>query len=100
MEKLLKAVDTDGVWAPLLHGIKVSTPASGEDRQMSLVEFHQYVARMGGSLRLFEIRRKQMEAKHGWGTECLQKLRRDSCQSCKVRGIEWVPNPKILSSCG
>jgi len=47
VEKLLKAVDTDG------------------DRQMSLVEFHQYVARMGGSLRLFEIRRKQMEAKHG-----------------------------------
>ena len=34
---------------------------------MSLVEFRQYVARMGGSLRLFEIRRKQMEAKHGPG---------------------------------
>ncbi|CAE7508788.1 KEA2 [Symbiodinium pilosum] len=47
VEKLLAAVDTDG------------------DRQMSLVEFRQYVARMGGSLRLFEIRRKQMEAKHG-----------------------------------
>ncbi|CAE7224734.1 Nuak2 [Symbiodinium microadriaticum] len=81
VEKLLKAVDTDG------------------DRQMSLVEFHQYVARMGGSLRLFEIRRRQMEAKHGWGTEYWHIAKRLR-QSCKVRGIEWAPNPKILSSCG
>ena len=93
MEKLLKAVDTDGVWAPLLHGIKVSTPASGEDRQMSLVEFHQYVARMGGSLRLFEIRRKQMEAKHGWGPsvckncgEILAKAAKyEASNGCRIR---------------
>lgn len=52
VEKLLKAVDTDG------------------DRQMSLVEFQNYVARMGGSARLFELRRKQLEAKHGAGSSC------------------------------
>ena len=32
---------------------------------MSLEEFRLYVGRMGGSLRLFEVRRKQMETKHG-----------------------------------
>eukprot|EP00440_Ansanella_granifera_P040304 gb/GFBE01043716.1/.p1 GENE.gb/GFBE01043716.1/~~gb/GFBE01043716.1/.p1 ORF type:complete len:655 (+),score=153.06 gb/GFBE01043716.1/:1-1965(+) len=47
--KLLNAVDIDG------------------DKQVSLFEFQQYVGRMGGSLRLFEIRRKQMEAKYGAG---------------------------------
>lgn len=49
VEKILKAVDTDG------------------DRRMSLNEFQLYVGRMGGSLRLFEVRRQQMEAKHGHG---------------------------------
>ncbi|CAJ1442255.1 unnamed protein product [Effrenium voratum] len=47
VEKILTAVDTDG------------------DRKMSLEEFRHYVGRMGGSLRLFEVRRKQMETTHG-----------------------------------
>lgn len=45
--KLLSAVDSDG---------------SGS---MSLPEFQQYVGKMGGSFRLFEVRRKQMSARHG-----------------------------------
>jgi len=44
---VLKAVDRDG------------------DQTMSLLEFTKYVGRMGGSFRLFEVRRKQMAAKHG-----------------------------------
>jgi len=36
-----------------------------KDRTMSLPEFQQYVGKMGGSFRLFEVRRKQMAAKHG-----------------------------------
>lgn len=47
VEKLLKAVDHDG------------------DRTMDLPEFQRYVGRMGGSFRLFEVRRQQMAAKHG-----------------------------------
>jgi len=42
VEEVLKAVDTDG------------------DRRMSLVEFQQYVGKMGGSFKLFEVRREQM----------------------------------------
>lgn len=45
VEDVLKAVDTDG------------------DRMMSLVEFQQYVGRMGGSIALFEARKHQVEGK-------------------------------------
>lgn len=34
---------------------------------MSLVEFEHYVGRMGGSYKLFEVRRQQMAARHGAG---------------------------------
>lgn len=47
VDKLLKALDADG------------------DRRLNLVEFQLYVGRMGGSFRLFEMRRKQMAAKTG-----------------------------------
>jgi len=49
VDKLLTAVDSDG------------------DRKMSLAEFHQYVARMGGSFQLFEVRRKQTAGGIGFG---------------------------------
>eukprot|EP00913_Durusdinium_trenchii_P023540 g22117.t1 len=49
----MSAVDTDG------------------DRRMGIEEFRLYVGRMGGSLRLFEVRRKQMEAKHGHSGEAV-----------------------------
>jgi len=42
VDEVLKAIDTDG------------------DRRMSLVEFQQYVGKMGGSFKLFELRREQM----------------------------------------
>ena len=42
---------------------------------MGIEEFRLYVGRMGGSLRLFEVRRKQMEAKHGrLGHDCTERL--------------------------
>jgi hypothetical protein len=44
VENIITAVDTDG------------------DRTMSLPEFQTYVGRMGGSLKLFEVRRAQMKA--------------------------------------
>ncbi|CAK8987373.1 Calcium-dependent protein kinase 3 (Calcium-dependent protein kinase isoform CDPK6) (AtCDPK6), partial [Durusdinium trenchii] len=53
VEKIMSAVDTDG------------------DRRMGIEEFRLYVGRMGGSLRLFEVRRKQMEAKHGHSGEAV-----------------------------
>mmetsp|Transcript_49535 Transcript_49535/g.143724 ORF Transcript_49535/g.143724 Transcript_49535/m.143724 type:complete len:671 (+) Transcript_49535:74-2086(+) len=47
VDALVGAVDVDG------------------DRQVSLVEFQEYVGRMGGSYKLFEIRRKQLAEKFG-----------------------------------
>lgn len=47
--KLMDAVDTDG------------------DKQMSLVEFQMYVGRIGGSTKLFEQRRRQLQRKQFGG---------------------------------
>mmetsp|Transcript_12392 Transcript_12392/g.36113 ORF Transcript_12392/g.36113 Transcript_12392/m.36113 type:complete len:555 (+) Transcript_12392:101-1765(+) len=47
VDRLVDAVDTDG------------------DRKVSLPEFQQYVGKMGGSYKLFELRRAQMAAKRG-----------------------------------
>lgn len=51
VETLLTAADKDG------------------DKTMSLTEFQLYVGRMGGSYKLFEIRRKRMAEKHGGRSE-------------------------------
>jgi len=51
VDQLLSAIDTDG------------------DRLMSLVEFQSYVGKMGGSFKLFEVRRAQMRTSGVGGAE-------------------------------
>eukprot|EP00927_Polykrikos_kofoidii_P062891 TRINITY_DN57695_c0_g1_i1.p1 TRINITY_DN57695_c0_g1~~TRINITY_DN57695_c0_g1_i1.p1 ORF type:complete len:663 (+),score=122.06 TRINITY_DN57695_c0_g1_i1:91-2079(+) len=47
----------------------MSAISSDSKGQMGLKEFQLYVGRVGGSFKLFEVRRQQMEAKHGAATQ-------------------------------